>query len=58
MGCILILTHIRLALVFFVIHKAIRKSLWGTRLKYILSKKIFQAGTPKCSDIFMDHKKH
>ena len=32
MECILILTQIRLALVFFVIHKDIG-SLWGTRLE-------------------------
>lgn len=33
MECILILTQIRLALVFFVIHKDYWKSLWGTRLE-------------------------
>ena len=39
MGCILILTQIRLALVFFVIHKDIGSLFGVLGWKYILSKK-------------------
>ena len=41
MECILILTQIRLALVFFVIHKDIWKSLWGTRVGNIFFQRIY-----------------
>ena len=40
MGCILILTQIRLALVFFAIHKDIGSLFGVLGWKYILSKKI------------------
>ena len=46
MGCILILTQIRLALVFFVIHKDIGSLFGVLGWKYILSKKI-SCGTVK-----------
>ena len=56
MECILILTQIRLALVFFVIHKDIGSLFGVLGWKYILSKKIscgtvnYQIGRASCRE--------
>ena len=55
MVCILILTQIRLALVFFVIHKDIGSLFGVLGWKYILSKKI-SCGTVNCPEAIKNNR--
>ena len=55
MECILILTQIRLALVFFVIHKDIGSLFGVLGWKYILSKKI-SCGTVNCPEAIKNNR--